>query len=162
MSLQANTDWSGLKDDMRVFHYNSEVNTQASSHTLLLLFLKKWKNRYIYVFTMNVFIHVPFNSCSNCSKTWGKAWCCEIWALALVVTVQDVHAKQRRVKQHMSRNTMGHNFSSNNIQMHAVCYSRTDKELLWIQVSVCCNCVIYMELTLSNNIKMYAKSICLT
>lgn len=64
---------------------------------------------------MNVFIHVPLNSCSNCSKTWGKAWCCEIWALALVVTVQDVHAKQRRVKQHMSRNKMCHNFSSNNI-----------------------------------------------
>lgn len=44
-------------------------------------------------FTVDV-VHVPVHSCSNSSKTGGKAGCCEVWVLALLFTVETVHAKR--------------------------------------------------------------------
>lgn len=68
---------------------------------------------------MSVSIHVPVHSCSNGSETRGKAGRCDIWALALVFTVQAVHAKYRQGKGYRSNRTetqiyMFHKFSSNN------------------------------------------------
>lgn len=58
---------------------------------------------------MNVFLHVPVHSCSNSSKTGGEVGRWGILALALVLTVQAVHAEQRKRQSSKVKHKMNGN-----------------------------------------------------
>lgn len=93
-----------------------QLSIRNQSYCATLLLPKTWTGVnfrlcfYLnHVLTMNVFLHVPVDSCSNSSKTGGEVGRWGILALALVLTVQAVHAEQRKMQSSKVKHKMNGN-----------------------------------------------------